>query len=246
MNERGGGGGGGDEAPAPEKVDPVQEAGLNFSAMQQYNPQAAALEYGIQSQYIPQLAGLYSDVREQSMPGGQALTGTFVDQLTQQLLSPQAMTPEYLAATDAIRNREMGRTTEAMRTEQNLGGGLFGGRSQRAREETLGQMGQAYDVMDYDRLMSRLAMTQQAAQNFIAQYMGQQVPTLNYQSPVVDPSLQYQTTAGQNNLTAQLQAQQQQQQMANQAALYSSLFKGLGSATGGFLGGSAFDNLMTK
>jgi len=246
MNERGGGGGGGDEAPAPEKVDPIAEAQANLAAKRATDPGAAALAFDIQSQYAPQLASLYSGIKEQMLPGGAGLGQQLFGTVGTQLASPTGYTPEQQASMDALRGNAQNELMEAMRTRANLGGGLFGGRSAASEAQSVADLQNQFVQEDIANQMAQQQFNQQMALALLGTYLGQSVPSLSYTSPVVGADTQYQTTAGQNNLTAQLQAQQQQQQMANQAALYSSLFQGLGSATGGFLGGSAYDNLMTK
>ena len=220
----------------PARVDPVAEAQSNLAARQATDPGAAALEWGIQSQYIPQLNELYQGVRESNLPGGQALSGQLMGALSEQLMSPTAMTASQQAATNAIRDREVARAQEAIRTRQNLGGNLYGGRSAAAEARDVGNITQQYEATDYNRLLAQQQAVQQAAQSMLAMYLGQQIPQFNYQGTVVDPNQQFAGGVSQRGQDIQ----QQMQEQANRTALYQSLFQaagqGLGAAAGGAFG----------
>jgi len=201
----------------------VAEAQSNLQAKRATDPGSAALEFGIQSQYIPQLNELYQGVRQQNMPGGQDLSNALTQMITQQLASPTAMTPEQQTATDAIRNRELQRAQEGIRTRQNLGGNLYGGRSQAAEARDIGNITQQYEATDYNRLMQQQQSAMQNALQQQGQFMGQQIPQFGYQSPVVNPNQQFSTAGGMYGADVQNQQFQQQQQAAQKSALYDAI-----------------------
>jgi len=159
------------------QYDPLV-AQMESQLQQQYYPQQAALQAALYQQYAPLAAGTQEQLRRQYSPtqyaatemlGQRALTemGRGEDPLLQQLRtqagqqlqSPMGYTPEQQSAIDAIRGRQMGKTQEAIRTQANLGGSLYGGRTQRRESEAMQHMGQAFAQEDTQR---QLAQQQQA------------------------------------------------------------------------------------
>jgi len=109
------------------------------------------------------LTGQLQTGLDQLDPEGANLQNVLQNQILQNLQSPTGLTPDQTSAQDAVRQREMDRLTEGLRTRANLGGGLFGGRAAGTEERARSEMGQAYATEDIDRQeRSRMSALQNA------------------------------------------------------------------------------------
>ncbi len=87
-------------------------------------------------------------------------------QMTQQAmagLTPTGLSAEQQSAIDAIRQRQATGLSRQLRERSNLGGTLYGGRSQQLESQGLQELAQRYSAEDVDRLLAqRQAAMQQA------------------------------------------------------------------------------------
>lgn len=127
----------------------------------QYGPQLAQQQYALQQQYGPMYRALYEQMFPTQTQGFEQLA----QQANQRFLSPQGLTPEQLAAQEAIRQRGREQVSRNIRAEANLGGGLFGGRRELREDRSLGELEQGYAIQDIALQDQRRA---QALQELIA------------------------------------------------------------------------------
>ena len=132
------------------QYDP-QIAQMEQQLAQQYYPQQASLQAALYQQYAPLMAQTQQQLRQQYAPSQTALTEAFTQQAQQRLTSPYGETPEQTQATEAIRQREMDRLSRMIRERSNLGGTLYGGRSQQMESRGLQEMGQQFAAQDIAR-----------------------------------------------------------------------------------------------
>src|SRR3990167_3991387 len=123
-------------APSPgETSKQLYESQLEFS------PKMAQLAYDIYSQFSPQYqqqayqqqqqyGPLYKALQDQMYPTQTANLEMLAQQAGQRFASPQGLTPEQQMAQDAIRQRAYQQSERGVRESANLGGTLYGGRSQ--------------------------------------------------------------------------------------------------------------------
>ncbi len=115
------------------------------------------------------------------IPGGAGLSQALIQQLTQGLQTPQFISPEEQAATEAIRGRETARVQRGIQTSANLGGGLFGGRREQREDVALQQLAEAFSQQDIQQRLQRQQMLFGAAAPFAQQQ--QQLPFQFLPSP---------------------------------------------------------------
>ena len=112
----------------------------------QYGPQLAQQSYALQQQYGP----LYRALYEQMFPTQVTGLETLGQQALQRLQSPQGLTPEQMGAQDVVRNREQDRLLRGIRTQANLGGGLYSGAREQQEREGLAELARGYTLQDID------------------------------------------------------------------------------------------------
>lgn len=144
--------------PSPIAGIAEQEAlyGLIPSELQQRMGQQAiagaapsALQRTIEQQ---SLAGIVPSELQQRM-GQEAIAG----------LTPTGLTPDQQSAIDAIRMRQAQGLSKQLRERSNLGGTMYGGRSQQLESTGLQELGQRFAAEDVDRLMAQRQSAMQQA-----------------------------------------------------------------------------------
>jgi len=218
---------------------------------------------GLQSPALGQLqqAAQQSALGQVQQPQSPLLQA--LGQQAQAGLTPTGISPEQQSAIDAIRGRQVGRTQEAIRTQANLGGGLFGGRAGRREQEAVTQMGQGFAQEDVNRLLAQrqqalasaggaVSLQQGAQQNALMNALAQQQQTQQAANPFINilypnaaspqPQIspfQFQSAVpSANNLyNAFFQASQPQQFATQTPDYFGSAMGALGSLGGGFLAG---------
>ncbi len=237
---------GGKSSEPPKPISPEESARANVNAQLESIPRAAQLNYDVLTNPIygaQATTQLYENIRRNLYPQETNIREQLVGNVLQSLQSPVGATPEQLALQGQARQRAQGELQEAIRTRQNLGGNLYGGRSITQEGRLVGELQQGFAESDINR---DTIARQQAIQNSmpILQMLYPQVQITNPQ--YINPVASADTTYG--NLTNQRNAdlQYQQQNQANQSALYGALFSGLGTAAGGFLGGPGGAMLGSK
>ena len=123
----------------------------------QYGPQLAQQQYDIQSQYGPMYRALYEQMFPTQTQGFEQLA----QQSLQRLQSPQGLTPEQQAAQDAIRGRAYEQSERGIRSAANVGGTLYGGRSQLREDRARNELAQGFAAQDIGLMDQRRAQTLQ-------------------------------------------------------------------------------------
>lgn len=232
-----------------QQIDPVAQANANAQAQISALPQAAQAQWNILNDPTYGLAaqtGLQEQVRQQAFPGEQGVREQLTNNILQSLISPQGATPDQLSARQESRNIAQRDLSKSVRERSNLGGGLFGGRSERTEREASTGLQRQFAESDINRdETNRLNAIQSALPLLQMLFPQSQISQPQYINPVASPNTQFQSAtqiSGQNQ-QAQLAQQQQQSQ------LMSSLFQGLGSSAGGLFGAAGeakgFSNLFS-
>ena len=194
------------QAPPPQaNLGPSvqQNAADLYQAQLQYNPQLTAQAVGLQQQYGPQLAQnqvdiqgqlspqlaqqqfalqqqygpLYRSLYEQIFPTQTQGLETLSQQANQRFASPQGYTPQQQTAVDAIRERQRFELSRTAREQANLGGNLYGGRSQERELRAQAELANQYAQQD---IQNQFQNRGQALQEFVT---GQQVAFPQIQQP---------------------------------------------------------------
>lgn len=239
------GGGGGDDAPQAKEVDPLEQARAQYNAQLELYPKAQALQYQQTTDpntgVLP-LTQFYEDVRQQVFPQETQVRNQLVSNILNQLISPTGLTPEQQTAQQGLRDTAVSDAQRSQRTRANLGGNLYGGRSQAAEQKDINNLQYQFAESDINREQTNRNNNSQLALAILQMLYpnsGIQQPT--FTSPVASADTTYQGAVSQANTNAQLAAQQQQ----NDAMLQSALWQELGGAAGGWMGGDAFNNFLT-
>ena len=137
-------------APSVEKT-----AGESLAAQLQYNPQLTAQNVQLQGQYGPQLAQQQFDLQSQFAPQYRALIeqqfpqiATLSQQTQQGLANPSGLNNQQQAAQDAIRQRAYDASAKGVREAANVGGTLYGGRSQLREDRARNELAQGFATQD--------------------------------------------------------------------------------------------------
>lgn len=253
------------------QYDP-QVASMEQGLQQQYAPQQAALQAALYQQYAPMLAGSQQQLREQYAPTQTAVTEQLGQRALselqrpedallqslgataqQQLQSPYGYSPQEQSSIDAIRGRQMGKTQEAIRTQANLGGGLFGGRTQARESEAMQQMGQQFAQEDVGRMLGQQGQAQQLALQVPQAQAAQRAEGLRYSIPVAQqlypqtqfpgmpqqaPAVQQGVTPGADTLyNAMYGAGRNEYYATQQPDYFGSIMGAMGGLGGGWLAG---------
>ena len=155
------------------KYDP-QLAQLAFEQQQRFLPQQTALETALLQQYSPQISQGLFDIQASQLRQGQTLQRELQPQATaiteagagralEQLQNPYAYTSGEQSALDAIRQRTREQATRNLREQANLGGNLYGGRSQARESRTMNELEQAFAQEDINRRLQASQIAQQGA-----------------------------------------------------------------------------------
>ena len=153
--------------PAPSASDSAADL---YKAQLKYNPKLYEQQYQSYNQYAPKFAASDLAIQQQYAPEYQKLQQQMYPQQTQlvEALSGQALqrmgnkfgySAEEQAALDASRQRAREQAQENLRSQANLGGSLFGGRSQLAENRAMNELEQAFALEDINR---QLQASQQA------------------------------------------------------------------------------------
>ena len=246
------------------QYDP-QMAAQQMQQQQQYMPQQAALYQALYNQYMPQMAQTQQQTQQQLYPfqsqiveqgAQQALfnlgqpENALLQALGQQAqagLTPTGYTSEQQQSIDAIRMRQATGLSRQLRERSNIGGTLYGGRSQQLESQGLQELAQRFSAEDIDRITAQRQVAMQQAQAVSAQQMqarqaGQQAlnpymqilyPQVGTQQPQISP-FQYQSAVPSADALYNAMAQARQPQyFASQKYNPSSDIMGLGGQLGG-------------
>ena len=126
--------------PAPQAPNYAETAAQSAEARLKYDPQLTQQSFDLSSQYAP----LYKALTEQLYPQ----LPTFSNQVTQQLQSPQGLTPEQSQAQQAIRQRAFDQSAQGIRESANLGGNLYGGRRELREDRARNELAQGFATQD--------------------------------------------------------------------------------------------------
>ena len=226
-------------------VDPTAQAKANLEAQIATLPGAAQTYYNIQAnpQYgLGATTQLQEDVRQKVFPGEQAVRGQTQQNILQALQSPIGATPQQIEAQNKIRQEAIDMLQQSVRSRANLGGNLFSGGAQRQENRAVTDLTNQFAVEDISRdETSRLNAINAAMPYLQLLFPGSQITQPQFINPVASADTQFGGAVSQRGQDLTYQAAQQ----AAQSQLYGSLFKGLGGAAGGYLGGAAFDKMMT-
>jgi len=229
------------QAPAPTVGETSAQV---YQSKMQYDPQMAQLSYDILTNPnygLGATTGYLEQQRQELFPGENQVRQALQQQVLQGLQSPTGLTPDQQASIDQRRALATSRMQEASRNNANLGGNLYGGRSQRAEMEDVGNLQNQFAEEDIAREMTARNNSIQAALPFLQILfpdVGLTPP--QFESAVPSGGAAYQgllSARGQDMNYAMNNAQLQQQAQNNRTQLRSSLYQGLGSAAGGWLGG---------
>jgi len=214
LNERGGGDSGGvQQAPTTPAPDPSETAKQQYEARLKYDPLMARQQMQIQQEMMPEQAQLYQSLfdryypqlarRQQAMqqelyPYQSQIVEQGAQKALERLQDPSYMTPEEQAAQQAERARATENLQQAMRTQANLGGGLYGGRTQAKEAETVANLQNQFAIQDYQNRMQNAYQAQQALNPYMSilypQVGAQAQPgyqPYQYQSAVPDANTLY-------------------------------------------------------
>lgn len=155
------------------KYDP-QLAQLSFDQQQRFLPQQTALETALLQQYSPQISQGLFDIQASQLRQGQGLQRELQPQATaiteagagralEQLQNPYAYSTSEQSALDAMRQRTREQVTRNLREQANVGGNLYGGRSQALEARTMGELENAFTQEDMQRRLQAGQIAQQGA-----------------------------------------------------------------------------------
>jgi len=205
------------------QYDP-QIARAEYELQQEFIPKQTALYSSLYNQYMPQYAQSQQQMQQQLYPFQSQIVEQGAQQALQQLQQPQSpliqslaqqaqagltptgVTPEQQSSIDAIRQRQAEGLSRQLRERSNLGGTMYGGRSQQLESQGLQQLAQQFSAEDVNRLMAQQQQAQQfgmgaaalqqgaqqQAQQALNPYMQILYPQVGTQQPQISP-YQYQS-----------------------------------------------------
>lgn len=233
-------------APAPPAPtpDPIAQSLAITNANIENTPRMAELSYNILSNPnygLTPTTQQFENTRQTVFPQETAVRNQLAQNILQQLMSPTGITPEQQTGINSRRDLAQGNLVQALRTRQNLGGGLYGGRGALEESNAVADLQNQFAEADINRQQIAYQNSIQAALPFLQILF----PDVNltppqFQSPVQDPNTYASSLVSQRGQDVQANASAQAlaaQQQASQSALYGALFQGLGTAAGGALGG---------
>ncbi len=227
--------------PAPSASESSEDL---YKAKLKYDPQTAASDWAIQQEYVPKQAELYSALynqysnslakaqqatQQELYPTQSKLLETGSADVLQRLQNPQYMTEAEQAATNAERVLATQNLQNSMRTQANLGGGLYGGRTQAAEAKSVGSLQNQFAQQDYTNRMNQSAQTQ----NDLTKYLQILYPQVGSQGTNAVNQYQYSTaTPSADTLYNAMYGASQPQQYASQSTDYLSQLLGIGGGLG--------------
>lgn len=222
--------------PPPPPPDPVDVAKRTEEARQELDPQSAKREFDILTSPefgLGPRTRFLEQTRAELFPLEQAVREQLARNITANLSTATGLTPEQDAAIAARRGDAQNELVRAMRERANLGGGLFGGRSQLAEQRALQDLQNQFVEEDIARQeRARLNAIQSA------------IPLLQVLFPEValnPPIFESSVPSSTNALNAALAARGQDvsnlasfrdftgQQIASRNQMLGDLFKSVGS-----------------
>lgn len=223
-------------APAPSAQESARSV---LQAQLETNPAAArqAFELATSPEFgVKPFTEFLEQTRAEVLPQEAQVREQMLSNILGNLISPTGISTQQQEAIDLRRGQAQTELQRAIRERANLGGGLFGGRSQKAETEAVRDLQASFAEEDIARQeRARLNAIQAAlpALSVLFPELNIQAPQFVSPAPSGTAALQAQTAARGQDINAAIQAQA----MRNQ--LQSSLFGGLGQAIGG-IGSSAF------
>lgn len=193
----------------------------------QYLPQLTGIEYQNQAQYAP----LYKALQEQLNPGQTQVLPALTQQALQMLNNPYGYSESQQASVDNMRLKQQQDLSKQLRERANLGGGLYGGRTQKSEQEAQIDLSNAFAEQDINRQLQAarqaLAYATPALQTMYGNVQAAQVPNYTQSvTPSADQIYQSLYSSSQPNYYIQ----------PGQAATASPLWSAFGSAAGGLFG----------
>src|SRR3990167_3379269 len=165
--------GGGKSSPEPpERIDPVKESQAQVDALVNSIPRTAQLGYEVLTnpQYgLTPTTRAYQQTRESVFPNESAVVDQLVRNVLRQLQSPTGITQEQQTAVDANRELAVSNTQRDLRNRANVGGNLYGGRSQYAEQQGTQQLRNQFSAQDN---LNRQAALQSSLYQALGQVAG--------------------------------------------------------------------------
>lgn len=160
-------------------IDPTTKAYIDVR--QKYYPTETAVQNQLGANVLEQLqnpltaeqyAQQVGDLQGPAPQGMSDLQGALTQQILSELQSPTGITPEQQAAIDARRGLAQSQAQEGLRTRQNLGGNLYGGRSITQEGRMLNELQNAFAEEDISREAAARQQAMSNAQAFLPQLLG--------------------------------------------------------------------------
>lgn len=231
--------GGTKTASPPPAATAAETASQVYEARMKYDPLVAQQQYDILTNPnygVGATTQAMQGARESVFPGETALRDQLLQTLLGNLQSPTGISSEQQQAQQALRDRGIGDLQRSFRNRANVGGGLYGGRSQYAEQQGVSDLLNAFVESDINREQTNRNNAISAAFPALQiLYPEVGITPPQFESAVPSANNVYQggiQTRGQD--INYLQAQQQQQ-----AQLRSALYNAIGSGVGA-VGGAAF------
>lgn len=220
--------------PAPS---PAQQAQEISAARDRTDPREAQRQFEILTN--PQFGlgpttQFLSQQRASLFPLEEAIKARLGQNILDSLSSPTGISPQQQQAIDARRGQAQDELTRALRTRSNLGGGLFGGRSQLTEQRAVQDLQNQFaeeDIAREERARLNAIQASLPLLQILFPEVGLSPPA--FQSAVQNPNTLAQSLISQRGQDAQIADQNAQRQ----AALQSALFQSLGNAAAASLRG---------
>lgn len=224
-------------AQARLQYDP-QMAASDWAIQQQYMPQQAALYQSLYNQYMSQMAATQQRTQQQLYPIQSGIMESGAQDIANRLANPNYMTPGEVSAQQASRAQATADLQKYQNNQANLGGQLYGGRTQRASEQGMGNLLGSFSQQDYANRMQAGAQTQSDLTKYLQilypQVGTQQPNTSQYQYSSAVPSADsiYKAMYGASRPNYYVQPGQSAQQSPLWSAFGNMAGMGLGSLWG--------------
>ena len=213
------------EAPKPVSVE--DQAAANIRAQTENIPRAAQLQYDVLNNPdygLQATTKLQEDVRKALFPEETKVREQLVSNTFDQLLSPKGITSDQQIAQDAIRERAITALQEALRTRANLGGNLYGGRSQASEASDVGNLINTFAVQDIDRdERSRLNSQNLGISILQALYPQSSIQNPQFINPVASADTQFSGAINENAAFAQNDLERALAQFQSEQSQFSNL-----------------------
>ena len=181
--------------PAPsatESAADIYKARLQYDPLvaqqemdiqKQMLPQQSALYQSLYNQYYPQLAKTQQALQQELYPTQSKILEAGAGQALERIQNPMYMTAQEQAAQEATRGKAVSDLQRAMRERSNLGGGLYGGRSQASEAQSVSDLLNQFQTQDYQNRM----VAGQNAQSALAPYLSILYPQIGTTQPNYSP-----------------------------------------------------------